>query len=288
MKGKKNKFFKTLGDYTILTLATVIIAAGIYIFKFPNNFTFGGVTGYAVLLSSVFGIGAGMLSSVMNLVLLVIGFIFLGKGFGFKTVYVSVLLSALLAVPERFFPLEQPLTNQPVLELAFAIFLPAVSSAVLFNMGASSGGSDIIAMILKKYTSVNIGTALLIVDMVTGIAAFFVFGVETGLYSLCGLFCKSFVIDGAIENINLCKYFTIVCKNPEPVCDFIHGKLGRGATQFEALGTYSGQKEYVILTVVRRPEAVQLRNFVRNAEPDAFMMITNSSEIIGKGFRGVL
>ena len=282
------KYASVIKDYSVLTAATIMMAVGIYVFKFPNNFTFGGVTGFAVILTALTGIKAGILSLFINMALLAVGFVFLGKNFGIRTVYVSVLLSVLLALPEKLFPLNNPLTSQPVLELIFAIALPAASSAVLFNMGASSGGTDIVAMIFKKYTSINIGTSLLIVDALAVIAAFAVFGVETGLYSLCGLFFKSFVIDGAIENINLCKYFTIVCSEPEPVCNYIHSSLKRGATMFEAVGTYSGKKEYVILTVVRRSEAVQLRNFVRSSEPSAFMMITNSSEIIGKGFRGVL
>ncbi len=282
------KIMETAKEYLLLTAATLLMAVGIYVFKFPNNFTFGGVTGFAIVVSKLTGAGAGLLSSGINLALLAVGFLFLGRGFGIKTVYVSALLSAALAVPERLLPMTKPLTDQPVLELLFAVMLPAISSAVLFNMGASSGGTDIVAMILKKYTSINIGTALLAVDTLAVVASFFVFGVTTGLYSLCGLFFKSFLIDTAIENMNLCKYFTIICKDPAPICDFIHKTLKRGATQMEALGTYSGDAEYVILTVMRRAEAVQLRNYVKSVEPTAFMMITNSSEIIGKGFRGVL
>lgn len=284
----RKKAFKIIKEYSILTFATLLMAVGIYVFKFPNNFTFGGITGFAVILSKLFGLSAGGFSFIINMALLVIGFFFLGKSFGVKTIYVSILLSLLLAVPEKIIPLTKPITDQPVLELIFAVVLPAVSSAILFNMGASSGGTDIIAMILKKFTSVNIGTALLIVDFISVIAAFFVFDIKTGLYSLCGLIAKSIMIDGAIESLNLCKYFTIVCKNPEPICDFIHTQLHRGATEFSAIGTYSGETEYVILTVLSRTEAVQLRNFIKEKEPSAFMMITNSSEIIGKGFRGVL
>ncbi len=284
----RSKIFGTIKEYFILTAATLLMAIGIYTFKFPNNFTFGGVTGYAVILTNFVDISAGIIASTLNMVLLVFGFVFLGKSFGAKTVYVSILLSAFLAASEKIIPILEPLTSQPVLELAFAVMLPAISTAILFNMRASSGGTDIIAMILKKYTSFNVGTALLLVDTISVVAAFFVFGIETGLYSLCGLFFKSFVIDNAIENINLCKYFTIVCKNPDLICDYIHHTLERGATQFTAVGTYSGETEYVILTVLHRSEAVQLRNFIKKYEPTSFMMITNSSEIIGKGFRGVL
>lgn len=275
-------------DYFILTVATLIMIFGIYVFKFPNNFSFGGVTGIAIVLSAVTNLSAGVYTFIINMSLLALGFIFLGKGFGLKTVYVSTLMSVGLAEAERLFPMTAPLTEQPVLELVFAIAMPAVSSAILFNMGASSGGTDIIAMVLKKYTSMNIGTALMAVDLIITVLACFVFDIETGLYSFCGLFAKTLVIDGAIENINLCKYFTIVCSKPEIICDYIHNELHRSATQFTAVGTYSHKEEYVILTVLRRNEAVYLRNFIKENEPSAFMMITNSSEIIGKGFRGVI
>ena len=132
----------------------------------------------------------------------------------------------------------------------------------------------------------NIGTVLMLVDIASVIASYFIFGVETGLFSTIGLAAKSLVIDDVIENINLCKYFTIVCDEPDPICDFIHDELKRSATIFKGEGTYTHQQKFIILTVMKRSQAVQLRNFLKQNEPGAFMMITNSSEIIGKGFRG--
>ncbi len=183
--------------------------------------------------------------------------------------------------------MEKPLTNEPVLELIFAIILPAASSAILFNIGSSGGGTDIVAMILKKYTSIHIGTALLFVDLIIVIAACFTFNIETGLFSLCGLLAKSLVIDSVIENLNLCKYFTIVCDDADPICDFIQTKLGRSATKFEGEGVHEHHHKYIILTVMKRSQAIQLRNFIHTTQPGSFIMITNSSEIIGKGFRGL-
>lgn len=284
---EKWKIHKIIFEYVMITVAAIILVVGVYLFKFPNNFSFGGVTGMAVVFSAVTPFSAGTINFVINMVLLLFGFLFLGKDFGIKTVYVSVLISVGLSAMEKLFPMSKPLTNEPVLELIFAIVLPALSSAILFNIGASGGGTDIVAMILKKYTSINIGTALLLVDLLITVAACFIFDAQTGLFSICGLMAKSLVIDTAIENINLCKYFTIVCDKPEPICDFIHEELLRSATIFEAEGTYAHSKKYVILTVMKRSQAVQLRNFIRLNQPTAFMMITNSSEIIGKGFRGL-
>ncbi len=273
-------------DYIILTIATLLMVAGIYVFRFPNNFSFGGVTGIAIVLSKFLPFTPSTLTFIMNMFLLVFGFIFLGKGFGVKTVYVSVLMSVGLSLAEVLFPMQKPLTDEPVLELIFAILLPAVGSAILFNVGASGGGTDIVAMILKKYTSLNIGTALMVVDLIIVIASCFVFDAKTGLCSFCGLLVKSLVIDDVIENINLCKCFTIISSNPDIICEYIKNTLNRGATTYEAQGAYAHKPRTVIITVLRRSQAVQLRNFIKLYDPSAFITITNSSEIIGKGFGG--
>ena len=194
---------KICKDYLILTVSTLLIVVGVYFFKFPNNYSFGGVTGIAVVLAKLMPFSPSFVTTAMNMSLLVLGFLFLGRGFGVKTVYVTVLTSLFLSMFERLTPLTAPLTNQPVLELIFAIFLPAAGAAILFNVGASGGGTDIIAMIIKKYTSMNIGMALLIVDLLIVLSACFVFDITTGLFSLCGLLAKTFVIDNVIESINL-------------------------------------------------------------------------------------
>ena len=276
-----------LREYGILTLAVMVLDVGVYFFKFPNNFSFGGVTGISIVLNRLFPWSAGSYNFVINMLLLVVGFVFIGREFGVKTVYVSVLSSLTLSLLEKAYPMSAPLTNEPVLELIFAIVLPAASAAILFNVGASGGGTDIIAMVLRKHTSLDIGKALFCVDLLITVCACFVFDVQTGLFSFTGLMAKTLVIDGVIENINLCKYFTIICEDPEPICDFIHNRLNRSATAFTAEGTYSHTPRKVILTVMKRSQAVQLRNFIRRTDPHAFMMITNSSEIIGKGFRGL-
>lgn len=282
----KRKAVSVMKQYGILTFATLILVVGVYVFKFPNHFSFGGVTGIAVILSAVFSLSPSAYTFIINMALLVLGFLFLGKGFGIKTVYVSVLTSVGLSVMEKIFPMSRPLTNEPVLELIFAVVLPALSSAILFDREASGGGTDIIAMILKKYTSINIGTALLLVDVAIVVASCFVFDAQTGLFSFCGLMAKSLVIDGVIENINLSKYFTIICDNPEPICDFITHDLQRSATVYKAEGAYSHKEKSIVLTVMKRSQAIRLRNYVKRTQPLSFIMITNSSEIIGKGFRG--
>lgn len=276
-----------LKNFSLLTISTLIMAVGIYFFKFANNFTFGGITGIAVLVAKFLPISASDFSFVVNILLLIIGWIVLGKSFAEKTAYSTILLSVSLSLLERIYPMSHPLTNEPLLELIFAILLPALGSAILFNIGASSGGTDVIAMILKKYTSVDIGKGLMISDLIFTLAGFLVFNVKTGLYSLFGLIMRSALIDNFIESFNRSKYFHVVTSNATCICDFIQNDLQRGATIVNATGAFTGDDKYIILTVLSPSQAVKLRNFIKEHDSKAFLLISNTSEIIGKGFHSV-
>lgn len=276
-----------LKNFSLLTISTLIMAVGIYFFKFTNNFTFGGITGIAVLVAKFLPISASDFSFVVNILLLIIGWIVLGKSFAEKTAYSTILLSVSLSLLERIYPMSHPLTNEPLLELIFAILLPALGSAILFNIGASSGGTDVIAMILKKYTSVDIGKGLMISDLIFTLAGFLVFNDKTGLYSLFGLIMRSALIDNFIESFNRSKYFHVVTSNATCICDFIQNDLQRGATIVNATGAFTGHDKYIILTVLSPSQAVKLRNFIKEHDPKAFLLVSNTSEIIGKGFHSV-
>lgn len=273
-------------EFIMFTIASAVMVIGIYFFKFPNHFSFGGVSGISIVLAQLLPRTPGNINLIINMILLVIGFLVFGKKFGVKTTYITLLVSFGPRILEVVCPMDGPLTGEPVLELLFAVGLPAFSSAIFFNLGASSGGTDIVAMILKKYTKVDIGTALFMSDVFIVACACLVFNVQTGLFSLVGLLAKSLVVDETIENINLAKYFTIICNDPEPIVNYIMNDLGKGATVYKAEGAYGHQEKTVILTILKRQQAVELKNFIRRNQPSAFIAITNSSEIIGKGFRG--
>ena len=267
---------KRLKNLFLITLSTIIMAIGVYFFKFPNNFCFGGVTGFAVVVAKIAPISASSFTFLVNTVLLIIGFFFLGKSFAIKTTYASMLLSLLLLAFEHFYPMAAPLSNEPMLELVFAITLPAIASALLFYVGASSGGTDVLAMIVKKNTNVtDIGIALFLIDLIMIIAACFVFDIKTALYSFVGLTVKSFMIDGIIENITLCKSVMIICDDADSndICDFIMRELGKGATIAPAKGAYTGQEKQIVYTTLTRKQAVTLRNFIHLQKFDAFISI---------------
>ena len=271
--------------FLLITVGTVLCAVGIYFFKFKNNFTFGGVAGLAVILGKLMPFSASTINFVLNMILLVVGFAVLGKSFGAKTAYSSILASVLISVFEKYMPMAGPLTDQPMLEICFAIALPSIGSAIIFTQDASGGGTDIIATILQKYTKItNIGTALLLSDVAIALSTFFIFDLTTGLFSLLGLLVKGLIIDNAIESINLCKYFNIVCDDPEPICDYIFTNLKRGASVCKAEGAYTHAQKYIVFTALRRPQALELRRYIKQLEPNAFITVSNTSEIIGKGF----
>ena len=274
--------------FLILNLGLIFTAAGISIFKTPNHFAIGGTSGVAILLADLFprlNVGGAMF--LINLLLVVLGLVFLGRGFTGATIYASAALSAYVALFEQLVPLSAPLTDDTMLELIWAVILPAVGSALVFNIGASTGGTDIIAMILSKHSSLEIGKALLVSDFLITAATFWLFDVRTGLYCILGLLLKTFLVDIVIDGINSRKYVTVVSCKPDEIKSFILETLHRGATVSRAEGAFPHQPEQVITTALTRRQAVLLRNYIRKIDPHAFITMVNSSEIIGKGFREI-
>ena len=272
-------------EYLLLTLGTFLVAAGVYFFKFPNSFNTGGVTGLAVILNAVFpAVSSSMFASTINIAFLVLGFMVLDRNFGVRTVYCSVLFSAMLSGMECLWPLAGPLTDEKMLELFFAVIFPSLGSAILFNMQSSTGGTDILAMLLKRFSNMDIGRALLYVDVLIAASTLYFVNIEAGLYSVLGLVLKSVVVDSVIESLNRRKSFIAVTSRPEEVCDFITHTLNRSATYWEGSGAYSHETKWVVLTALSRGQAVALRVYLKSADPHAFILVTNSSEIFGKGF----
>ena len=287
MRVTKAKKISPLMRYVYLTLGTLILCVGNYFFKFPNNFSFGGVSGLSLVLARIIPspiLTPSVIVFILNNALLVLGFFILGGGFLSSTLYCSTLLSVLLVVMERLFPLTAPLTDQPLLELFFAVLLPSFGSAVMFHLDASSGGTDIIAMILRKYTSLNTGSALACADAAVALSALFVFGVEGGLFSIFGLILKSVLVDFVTDSFRTRKCFQIITTNPDPIVNFIVHTMGRGATLEEVTGAYNHEHKTMVITVLSRSQAMVLRRYVRSIDEHAFMIITTSTEIFGKGF----
>lgn len=286
-KTKAQRFWGGVVSYIIITFGTAIIAAGIYFFKFPNHFSVGGVSSLAVLLSELVdhAVTESQIMSIANIALLIVALIVFGKSFAIKTIYSTVLLSVLSLVFEKLWPLTAPITNEMFLELILTIAGIAVGSAILFSQGASSGGTDVIAMIIKKFTNAEIGTALLITDAFMAVAGLFIFGPTIGLYSIVGLVLKSFIVDNVIDGFNRNKVFVVVTDKEKEACEFIHNILHRGATVAKCKGSFTGEEKSMITTVLNRSQAGLFKKYLKELDPSAFTVITNSSDIVGKGFR---
>lgn len=273
----------------------VLIACATYFILVPNHFVTGGMTGLSVILSTVLPImPQPTWLMVLNVGVLVLGFIFLGKQTGIFTVYCSLGYSALMMVFDGFSLIEKvapngvTLTEEPFLELVVGITIYAIGTAIIFYAGASSGGMDIVALILQKYTNIDVGKAVLYANSTIAVSSLFVFpNFTTGILSLVGLFMNSFVIDTVIDNFNSCKYFIVITEKPELVAEYIMNELHHGVTVSDAVGAYTQQKKGMVHTVCRRYEAIRLRQAIKKIDENAFMVITTSSEIIGKGFRSV-
>ena len=266
----------------------LLLTIGVYFFKTPNNFATGGVSGLSLLLARALPLHTqAQYMAAINVILLIIGAVVLGKECSGLTVFCSLQFSALNWLLEVLVPMNKPFTEEPLMELIYAMFLSGIASGILFDCNASSGGTDIIALILRKYSTLDIGRALLVTDMVIVISNFFINGIAAGLYSLLGLFMKTFLIDNIIESMNLCKAFTNVTTKPDEIGRFIMDELRHGVTMYEAKGGYTLGSKSMLLTVCRRADAIRLRRFAKQVDPDSFIIITNSSEIIGRGFREV-
>lgn len=288
---KKKINWQTVRYWTLLNIGILLIAAGIYFFKAPNNFATGGVSGLAIILckfteKKVSWLGQTELTAFMNVFLLIIGFIFLGRGCSLKTAYCTLVYSGEMELMKLICPMNgTTLTDQIFLEFIFAMLLTGAGSAILFNCKASSGGTDILALIIKKYTPLkDVGKALLVTDFAIALSSFFIFDVRTGLFSILGLFTKAFLIDGVIESIMKSKYVMIITPHPETVAPFILENLHRSYTSIKAQGGYSGEEKTVLITVCKRMEAYKLKMKLHSVDPDAFVILCDTSEIIGRGW----
>ncbi len=280
-------------EYILMAIASVVTAVGIYFFTFPYNFAMGGVSGLSVVLGELIPVAwmtPAVISLVINVFLIILGFLILGRDFGIRTVYCSLIVSGMTYLFQWIRPMAKgvTLTEEPFLELLFAIFLPAAGSAFLFYLKATSGGTDIVAMILKKFFRINISRALFCSDLLIVIAGAFVFDTTTFLFSLVGFFARVFLVNNVLESITTSKYCTVIttpaCR--DLLCRFIIDELHKTATVSDAyVGVYGKEKKVVILAALTRSQAARLRRFSDTLPEKTFTIVTSTNEILGLGFR---
>lgn len=274
---EKKKFF-------MMSFAAILMANGTHFFKYPNHFVIGGVEGASILISNSLPITPALTTLILNISLLIIAYFILGKKFVLKTGYVSILNSLTALALDEIFPLKASLTDNKLLELFCAVLIPALGSSILFNLAASSGGTDIIAMIINKYFKLNIGKSLLMGDSILTILSIKIFGVEIGLLSCLGLLMKGLVVNEIIRSFNTAKLFLIITTKQDEISEFIRDKLNRSATVLDGKGLYFKKEQSVFLCVTNDYEAVLFRRFIKEIDPYCFITVLDTSSIIGKGW----
>ena len=279
---------ETIKQYINIEVGALLIAIGLYFFWAPSDLAAGAVSGMAIVVKAILpSIPIGIIMFALDMTMFMIGFIFLGKSFGVRSLVCSVSISGIMTLMEGIWPNWQPISEDQLILLLFGALFIAIGQAMVFSLEASSGGTDIIAKVINKYSHLNIGMSLLIADMVVVLLATVVFGLEKGLYAVLGVIVVTQLIDYIIAGFNIQKYVMIIPTSAEKaqrINQYVLNYLGRGTTIYEAQGGYSGEKKMVITTAVERKQFVELKREVMNIDVNAFMMSQNIHEVIGEGF----
>lgn len=276
---------KEFKSFLIVLFGALLVAIGTYYFLAPSHIAAGGISGISMIITYFFPwLPLGAVMICLEVVLFTIGFIIIGPVFGTKTILCSLSISGLILVLEEFFPIKGPLTHDTLLQLIFGILICGVGIAIAFNENASTGGTDIIAKIINKYTKISIGRCLLIVDILVSILAAFVFGLDKGLYAILGVLVNCTLIDAVIQSLNTFKQVTIISSKGDLIKKFIIDQLDRSATVYAAKGIYHNNDNEVITTVVDGKQFKRLRSYIRAVDPKSFITVQHMHEVLGEGF----
>lgn len=269
----------------IILFGSFITGAGIFFFYMPLNLTVGGLSGFAIALNHFlpnFSVGFIMLS--LEIILFILGFALLGASFGFYTVISSLMISGSLIVLERILPNQPPLTDDILLNLFVGILLVGGGVAMVINQEASTGGTDIIAMILRKYLNVSVGVGLFIADIVTVFLGGSAYGMDIFLYGLIGVLINSIVIERMIQGFNIKVNMIIISKHSREINEFIIKELNRGTTIYKAEGGYTREERHIINSIVSQRQYIKIKHKVEELDPAAFISISYVREVLGEGF----
>lgn len=256
-----------------LTAAVAIIAAAVYFFLVPSHASVSSISGLGIILTNFIPLPLSVITMVLNVVLLIIGFITCGREFGTKTVYTSILLPVFIGIFERIFPNIGSLTKTKELDVLCYVLVVSVGLSILFNMNASSGGLDIVAKIMNKYLHIELGKAMSLAGMCVALSAALVYDKKTVVLSVLGTYFNGMVVDHFIFGQNLKRRVCIITKYEEELRNFILHELHSGATIYDAIGAYNLDKRHEIITIVDKNEYQKLMNYINNLDPKAFVTV---------------
>lgn len=266
-------------ELAILTGAVAIIAAAVYFFLVPSHASVSSISGLGIVLANFVPLPLSAITMILNVVLLVIGFLTCGREFGAKTVYTSILLPAFIGLFERLFPNLGSLTDSQELDVLCYILVVSVGLSILFNRNASSGGLDIVAKIMNKYLHMDLGQAMSLSGMCVALSAALVYDKKTVVLSILGTYFNGIILDHFIFNHNVKRRVCIITKKEEALRRFIVEDLHSGATIYEAIGAYNMERHNEIITIVDKSEYQKLMNYISREDPLAFITIYNVSDM---------
>ena len=276
------KIKETIWDFLIITFGTAIVAFAVYFFMMPSQVSVGSIAALAMVFNNFIPIPVSMLTLMMNIILLILGFLFIGKEFGVKTVYTATLMPIMMGVFEMIFPTNPSFTNDQILDVVCYCVLVAVGQAMLFVRNASSGGLDIVAKFLNKYLHMELGKAVSIAGMAVALSSAFVYDKKTLVLSILATYFNGLVVDHFIFGNTLKKRVCIISEYEKEILEFILHELHSGATKYHAYGAYFDVQRIEINTIVDKNEYQKLMNFVRKTDPDAFVTVYAVNEMMYK------
>ena len=275
---KKNLVY----EYALISFATFVIAAAVYFFLIPSKVVIGSISGLAIVIAELVPLSISMITMILNVILLLIGFLLLGKEFGMKTVYTSLLMPVFIAVFEQFIPLNGSLTGCSIYDIAADILLVAFGQAILFNVNASSGGIDILAKILNKYCHIEIGKAVSAAGIVTAMTSILVYDIGTLIISILGTLANGQAVDYFTSGLNRKKKISIISDNYEKIEDYILHTMHRGVTRYQVIGSYNNETKVELVTIMDTNEYKKLLVFLHQYPEKVFVTVSNVSEILGE------
>lgn len=266
-------------ELAILTGAVAIIAAAVYFFLVPSHASVSSISGLGIVLANFVPLPLSAITMILNVVLLVIGFLTCGREFGAKTVYTSILLPAFIGLFERLFPNLGSLTDSQELDVLGYILVVSVGLSILFNRNASSGGLDIVAKIMNKYLHMDLGKAMSLSGICVALSAALVYDKKTVVLSVLGTYFNGLVLDHFIFDHNIKRRVCIITGKEEELRRFIIEDLHSGATVYESYGAYNMQKRREIITIVDKAEYQKLMSYMNREDPQAFITVYTVSDI---------
>ena len=276
---KKDTIKNGIKEYFIITLGAIVAAVAIYFFMLPSHVAVGSGSALAMILSNFIPLPVSAISLILNVFLLIMGFILVGRDFGAKTVYVSIIIPIMIGVFEFVFPNFQSLTSDPFLDTVCYILIVGVGMAILFSHNASSGGLDIVAKIMNKYLKMGIGTAVTVSGMIVALLSVTCYDTKTVVLSVLGTYFGGMVVDKFIFGLNIKRRVCVISPRIDEIVEFILRDLHSGATLYESIGAYDGTVRKEVVTIVDKNEYRKLMDYVRKVDPKAFVTVYSVSEM---------